>query len=74
MSFYLTNGTVQINFFKDHTKLILCPLRWAVTYIDKRRFFHTYRLEMLRYGCPSPLFCRLKYAQTILDRMTTMSC
>ncbi|KAL1430772.1 hypothetical protein MTO96_002371 [Rhipicephalus appendiculatus] len=73
MAFYLTNGTVQINFFFDHTKLILCPLRAAVTYMDRRRLFHTYRLETLCNGCPPELFCRLKYARTILDRLTSLS-
>ncbi|XP_008842031.1 serine/threonine-protein kinase PLK1 isoform X2 [Nannospalax galili] len=36
---HLSNGTVQINFFQDHTKLILCPLMAAVTYIDEKRDF-----------------------------------
>lgn len=69
ISFYLTNGTVQINFFQDHTKLILCPLMSAVSYIDNNRVFHTYRLETLHKGCPPDLFSRLKYARTILDRL-----
>lgn len=45
---HLTNGTLQINFFEDHTKIILCPLMGAVTYIDKKRNFRTYRLEMIK--------------------------
>ncbi|KAL1421227.1 hypothetical protein MTO96_023205 [Rhipicephalus appendiculatus] len=73
IAFYLTNGTVQINFFQDHTKLILCPLMAAVSYIDNNRIFHTYRLEMLHNGCPPELLSRLKYARTILDRLTSMS-
>ncbi|XP_075528543.1 serine/threonine-protein kinase polo [Dermacentor variabilis] len=71
ISFYLTNGTVQINFFQDHTKLILCPLMSAVSYIDNNRVFHTYRLETLHKGCPPDLFSRLKYARTILDRLAS---
>ncbi|KAH7934745.1 hypothetical protein HPB52_000035 [Rhipicephalus sanguineus] len=73
IAFYLTNGTVQINFFQDHTKLILCPLMAAVSYIDNNRVFHTYRLETLHNGCPPELFSRLKYARTILDRLTSTS-
>ncbi|KAH7961955.1 hypothetical protein HPB52_013738 [Rhipicephalus sanguineus] len=73
IAFYLTNGTVQINFFQDHTKLILCPLMAAVSYIDNNRVFHTYRLETLHKGCPPELFSRLKYARTILDRLTSTS-
>ncbi|XP_077500566.1 serine/threonine-protein kinase polo isoform X2 [Amblyomma americanum] len=73
ISFYLTNGTVQINFFQDHTKIILCPLMAAVSYIDNNRVFHTYRLETLQKGCPPDLFSRLKYARTILDRLASSS-
>lgn len=70
ISFYLTNGTVQINFFQDHTKIILCPLMAAVSYIDNNRVFHTYRLDTLQtLGCPSDLFSRLKYARTIIERL-----
>ena len=43
---HLTNGTIQINFFKDHFnhfKIILCPLLGAVTYIDETRRKRTFR-------------------------------
>lgn len=70
IAFYLTNGTVQINFFQDHTKLILCPLMQAVSYIDNQRVFHTYRFETLHNGCPPDLFSRLKYARVVLERLS----
>ncbi|KAL3210546.1 hypothetical protein MRX96_037021 [Rhipicephalus microplus] len=73
IAFHLTNGTVQINFFHGHTKLILCPLMAAVTYVDDSRAFHTYRLETLRKGCPPELLSRLKYACTILDQLSSTS-
>lgn len=38
---HLSNRSVQINFFKDHIKLILCLLTAAVTYIDEKRNFRT---------------------------------
>ncbi|XP_077507655.1 serine/threonine-protein kinase PLK1-like [Amblyomma americanum] len=72
--FCLTNGTVQVNFHKDHTKLILCPLMAAVTYIDTTGVFHTYRLKTLEGGCPPQLLSRLQYAQTILGKMNTLTC
>ena len=40
---HLTNGTIQINFFKDHTKIILCPLLGSFTNIDKTRRKRTFR-------------------------------
>lgn len=67
---HLSNGTVQINFFQDHTKLILCPLMAAVTYIDEKREFRTYKMSMIEeYGCCKELASRLRYARTMLDKL-----
>ena len=46
---HLTNGTMQINFFKDHTKIILCPLLGAVTYIDETRKNRTFRSNIVKF-------------------------
>ncbi|KAK8784834.1 hypothetical protein V5799_008802 [Amblyomma americanum] len=67
ISFYLTNGTLQIN-FKDHTKVILCPSMAAVSYINSRGF-HTYRLQTLKQGCPQDLLTRLKFARSVLQHL-----
>uniref|UniRef100_A0A8D0SCF1 Serine/threonine-protein kinase PLK n=1 Tax=Sus scrofa TaxID=9823 RepID=A0A8D0SCF1_PIG len=67
---HLSNGCVQINFFQDHTKLILCPLMAAVTYIDEKRDFRTYRLSLLEeFGCSKELASRLRYARTMVDKL-----
>ncbi|XP_051939994.1 serine/threonine-protein kinase PLK1 [Hippocampus zosterae] len=67
---HLSNGTVQINFFQDHSKLILCPLMSAVTYIDERRDFRTYKLSLLEeFGCSKELFSRLRYAKLMAERL-----
>ncbi|XP_025193335.1 serine/threonine-protein kinase polo-like isoform X2 [Melanaphis sacchari] len=57
----LTNGTLQIN-FTDHTKVILCPLMNAVTFVEEN-IFRTYRFSTIaEYGC-SPEFEKcLEYA------------
>ncbi|XP_042242944.1 serine/threonine-protein kinase PLK1-like isoform X2 [Homarus americanus] len=66
---HLTNGTLQINFFEDHTKIILCPLMGAVTYIDEKRNFRTYRLASLeKYGCRPDLANRLRYARNMIQK------
>lgn len=60
---YLTNGTLQIN-FKDHTKMILCPLMSAVTYIDEQNNFNTYRFSTIaEHGCTPALSSCLEYAK-----------
>ncbi|XP_078492589.1 serine/threonine-protein kinase PLK1 [Ciona intestinalis] len=67
---HLSNGTLQINFFNDHTKIILCPLMGAVTYIDVTKKFCTYRLTQLqKHGCCRELAHRLRYARTMLEKL-----
>uniref|UniRef100_A0A3Q1DGG0 Serine/threonine-protein kinase PLK n=1 Tax=Amphiprion ocellaris TaxID=80972 RepID=A0A3Q1DGG0_AMPOC len=67
---HLTNGTVQINFFQDHTKLILCPLMAAVTYIDEKRDFRTYKLSLLEeFGCTKELASRIRYAKLMVEKL-----
>ncbi|KAL3066490.1 hypothetical protein OYC64_016448 [Pagothenia borchgrevinki] len=67
---HLTNGTVQVNFFLDHTKLILCPLMNAVTYIDEKREFRTYKLSLLEeFGCTKELASRLRYAKLMVEKL-----
>ncbi|XP_034044771.1 serine/threonine-protein kinase PLK1 [Thalassophryne amazonica] len=67
---HLTNGTVQINFFQDHTKLILCPLMGAVTYIDEKRDFRTYKLSLLEeFGCSKELSSRIRYAKNMVEKL-----
>ena len=53
----LNNGTVQMNFFECHSKLIFCPIMKAVTYIDPKKEFHTLKLSDLT-RLPYPLELR----------------
>jgi len=67
---HLTNGTMQINFFKDHTKIILCPLLGAVTYIDENRKSRTFRFDLMeKFGCSAELGSRISYAYDKVDTM-----
>lgn len=55
---------------QDHTKVILCPLMAAVTYINERREFHTYKLALIEeFGCCKELASRLRYAQTMVEKL-----
>ncbi|KAJ0181335.1 hypothetical protein K1T71_003420 [Dendrolimus kikuchii] len=66
---YLTNGTLQIN-FQDHTKIMLCPLMQAVTYIDIDKNFRTFRFNTIEeHGCDKKLYTNLQYA---LDKLTSV--
>jgi len=67
---HLNIGILQINFFQDHTKVIICPKMEAVTYIDQDRNFNTYKLSAIEeYGCKFEIFTRLKYAKTMVERL-----
>lgn len=71
---FLTNGTLQINFFKDHTKVILCPLMSTVTYIDENRKAKTFRFDLIeKFGCSSELSTRLIYTLEKVDSMIKTS-
>jgi polo-like kinase 1 len=66
----LSNGTLQINFFPDHSKMLLCPIMGAVTVIDKNDSFWTYKLNLIeQYGCNNNLFWRLQYALRKINEM-----
>lgn len=54
----LSNGTLQAN-FTDHTKVILCPLMAAVSYIDLQQQFVTFKLSTVRHYLAHPRFARL---------------
>ena len=57
-------------FSQDHTKLILCPLMGAVTYIDEKREFHTYKLSLLEeFGCTKELASRIRYAKVMVEKI-----
>lgn len=64
---------ILFNFFfslQDHTKIILCPLMAAVSYIDEKREFHTYKLSLLEeFGCSKELASRLRYARTMVEKL-----
>jgi len=69
---HLTNGTLQINFFKDHTKVILCPLMGAVTYIDEKRRSRTFRFDLIKeHGCSEDIATRLQYVLEKVESMLT---
>ncbi|KAK5984025.1 Serine/threonine-protein kinase PLK [Trichostrongylus colubriformis] len=71
---HLSNGTLQINFFEDHTKAIVCPLMGAITYIDEHRNFRVYKLSHLQnHGCTKALMSRLRYVKTMVERMMSSS-
>ena len=50
---------LQINFFNDHTKVIICPLMSALSYIDEQKTFTTYKLSLIeKHGCSKEIFTR----------------
>lgn len=49
--------------FSDHTKIIMCPLMAAITYIDEDKSFLTFRFSTIeQYGCSAGLYEKIRYA------------
>ncbi|XP_042907236.1 serine/threonine-protein kinase PLK1 [Parasteatoda tepidariorum] len=62
----LSSGTLQINFFKDHTKIVICG-DGTVMYIDEERHSTTYSLNAIgQHGCKPIFLSRLQYAASVL--------
>nr|XP_020451431.1 serine/threonine-protein kinase PLK3 [Monopterus albus] len=68
------NGTLQVNFYTDHTKIILCKSSddsYLLTYINRERVSYTYLLSMLNeMGCTPELRHRLQYVVQLLQHHT----
>ena len=75
---HLSNGTLQVNFFQDHSKIILEPTMSSVSYIDEGRNFRVFRLcaspeaeelAISKTGASTQLLQRLRYAKTMVERL-----
>lgn len=60
----------QVNFYTDHTKIILCKSSgsYLLTYISRERVSYTYLLSMLsEMGCSAELRHRMRYVVQLLE-------
>ncbi|XP_076356756.1 serine/threonine-protein kinase PLK2-like [Tachypleus tridentatus] len=65
----LNCGTLQMNFFVDHTKLIISGGKHhgKLTYINELRHTSTFSIaDISQYGCKSDIVCRIQYALSVL--------
>lgn len=70
----LNSGTLQMN-FSDHTKIIMCPLMAAITYIDEDKSFMTFRFSTIeKYGCSKGLLEKMKYAYDKISILLESEC
>lgn len=63
----------QVNFYTDHTKVILSKSAdtYLLTYISRERISYSYSLNMLsEHGCSSELRHRLHYVVQLLQHYT----
>uniref|UniRef100_A0A4W3KHT6 Serine/threonine-protein kinase PLK n=1 Tax=Callorhinchus milii TaxID=7868 RepID=A0A4W3KHT6_CALMI len=59
-----SDGTFQVNFYHDHTKIIICNHddEYLLTYINEDRISTTFRLStLLMSGCSQNLRARMEY-------------
>ncbi|KAK3545905.1 hypothetical protein QTP70_016584 [Hemibagrus guttatus] len=67
------NGSLQVNFYTDHTKVILSKSAdtYLLTYINRERVSTSYNLNILsEHGCSSELRHRLEYMVKLLQHYT----
>ncbi|XP_029502809.1 serine/threonine-protein kinase PLK2-like [Oncorhynchus nerka] len=63
------DGTFQVNFYHDHTKILLCRQsdEYLLTYINEERISTNMRLStLLMSGCSADLCSRMEYALNML--------
>ncbi|XP_077601078.1 serine/threonine-protein kinase PLK2-like isoform X2 [Stigmatopora nigra] len=63
------DGTFQVNFYHDHTKIILCCQKneYMLTYINEERISKTFKLSsLMASGCPTDLRERMLYSLEML--------
>ncbi|XP_076860300.1 serine/threonine-protein kinase PLK2b [Brachyhypopomus gauderio] len=71
------DGTFQVNFYHDHTKLILCTQQddYLLTYINEERTSATFKLStLLSSGCSADLRSRMDYALNMLQQRCSRVC
>lgn len=69
---YLSDGTLQVNFFEDHTKLILSNVKgeYMVTFIDPERCAKTYVMSLIiQDGCSADIIDRMAFARSMLKNL-----
>ncbi|KAL4237040.1 Serine/threonine-protein kinase plk2 [Mactra antiquata] len=69
---YLNDGTLQVNFFDDHTKIILSYMRndYFVTYIDEDRHATTYSMvHLIQDGCQPDIMDRMMFSRSMLKNL-----
>jgi len=71
---HLTNGTIQVNYFKDHTKMIVGGERcYTVTYINCDRQARAWHLQDLaRRGASPPVRERMAYVASVLEEFSEL--
>ncbi|CAC5396028.1 PLK2 [Mytilus coruscus] len=69
---YLSDGTLQVNFFDDHTKIIMSYVKndYYVTYIDQDRNANTYcMVHLIQDGCKHDIIERMVFAKSMLKNL-----
>ncbi|XP_023327473.1 serine/threonine-protein kinase PLK1 [Eurytemora carolleeae] len=71
---HLTNGTIQVNYFKDHTKLIVGGDKThVVTYVSTDRQSNSFLLaDLARRGAPAPVRERMSYVASVLEEFAEL--
>nr|DBA28503.1 TPA: hypothetical protein GDO54_008851 [Pyxicephalus adspersus] len=66
-----SNGTLQVNFYHDRTKIILSKAKqgYLMSFVDQERQSCTVPLSALRAGCSALIIQRMEYALIMLQTL-----
>jgi len=68
---WLSNGTMQINWFESHDKLVFCPKMEALTKINADGSTRTFKASLLSHGngITKDMVDKLKYARSMIKKL-----
>lgn len=69
MVMFLNNGSVQVNFARDHTKYILCGTSKTLTVIERADCMKTFKIDGLnKFGCSVTMKTKLTTVLSCIQR------
>ncbi|CBY08321.1 unnamed protein product [Oikopleura dioica] len=67
---WLSNGSIQINWFESHEKIVLCSKMKALTFLLQNGQSITYSAELItKHGITSDLKDKIKYARNMVKKL-----
>jgi len=71
---WLSNGTIQVNWFESHDKLVFCPKMEAITMLLSDGNSITFKASLVaKLGITRDMYEKLKYARNMVRKLQSSS-